>query len=40
MRLATAALFVGLAMVAAGSQKEELMCAPEPVNATDADFCK
>ncbi|XP_028016410.2 phosphatidylethanolamine-binding protein 4 [Eptesicus fuscus] len=40
MRLATAALFVGLAMVAAGSQKAQQKCAPEPVNATDADFCK
>ncbi|XP_059551117.1 phosphatidylethanolamine-binding protein 4 isoform X2 [Myotis daubentonii] len=40
MRLATAALFVGLAMVVTGFQGKEELCAPKAVNATDTDFCK
>lgn len=40
MRLATAALFVGLAMVVTGFQGKKELCAPTAVNATDADFCK
>ncbi|XP_070270193.1 phosphatidylethanolamine-binding protein 4 isoform X4 [Myotis yumanensis] len=39
MRLATAALFVGLAMVVTGFQGKEELCAPKAVNATDTDFC-
>ncbi|XP_036167687.1 phosphatidylethanolamine-binding protein 4 isoform X2 [Myotis myotis] len=40
MRLAMAALFVGLAMVVTGFQGKEELCAPKAVNATDTDFCK
>lgn len=40
MRLAMAALFMGLVMVATGSQEKEHLCVSEVMNATDADFCK